>query len=170
MPQSLVLIGGSDRTNGDYSLLLSNVGATTIWSCPKRAQVGDSVYLYVASPISQIIATAKVKTNAEEGQRYRRRWRYVCKIGPIRLLKSPISIHELRELCPRWNWLRYPRAYAYVPAHDAVTIATRARYRSAWVLTGPGSSTRPSPDDGADRRCDRRARSTPGRRRCTRRR
>lgn len=129
MSQTLMLIGGSDRTNGDHSWLLSHEGAERTWSCPKNARVGDTVLIYIAAPVSEVIATARVTKAPVEGARLNWKWRYVARIGPISLLKSPISIADLRRLCPKWRWLNYPRAYAYIPPREARTITRRAQQR-----------------------------------------
>lgn len=128
--QTLMLIGGSDRTNGDYSWLLRHPGISTTWSCPKGAQVRDNVLIYIAAPISQVVATAKVIRSSRPGAEVNSDWRYVGVIGPIRLLSSPISLAELRTLCPGWAWLRYPRAYAYVPEAETKTLRERAQLKT----------------------------------------
>jgi len=125
--QTLMLIGGT--SNGDHDWLLRHEGKDTgvSWACPKHARVGDDVLIYISAPISQVIATAKVIHEAIPGSEVGKKWRYVAKIGPIKLLPSPIAFSELRRLCPKWAWLRFPRAYAYVPDREAKTLSRRAR-------------------------------------------
>lgn len=125
-----MLIGGSERTNNDIAMLRRSEGKSRYWSCPKEAQVGDRVMIYVAAPISSIVATAEVKSLPVSGSERGRIWRYMAKIGPIRLLASPIPFDEMRRLCPRWKWLNYPRAYAYVPPKEAKALLKRASQRT----------------------------------------
>jgi hypothetical protein len=115
----------------DYGWLLRSEGKTADrWSCPKRAQVGDLAFIYVAGPKSQVVAMARVRKPPRPGHEAGSQWRYVTRIGPIKLLPAPISLAELKELCPDWGWLRYPRAYAYVPAKDAKRLLRRSRLKS----------------------------------------
>jgi hypothetical protein len=124
-----MLIGGSAATNDDHGWLLAHERRNTTWSCPKHARVGDQVFNYIVAPVSQVLATARVITKPRPGHEIGSVWRYVGRIGSIRLLRSPIPLSELKELCPNWAWLRYPRAYAYIPDRDARMIKSRATQR-----------------------------------------
>lgn len=115
----LILIGGSDEQNGDYSLVHRRAqrGGTTNWSSVKDAQPGDRVLIYIRRPHSALIAKADVLAKAVKGAPGD--YAYRAKIGRFQLLPIRISIDTLRKRFPGWAWLRLPRGKAIVPARYA---------------------------------------------------
>jgi hypothetical protein len=57
---SVLLIGGSDEINGDYSRLRKMAARqarhTGGWSCTKGTRKGDELWFYVQAPQSAIVA------------------------------------------------------------------------------------------------------------------
>lgn len=121
-----LLIGGSDATNGDYSRIhrLASAGQSSpSWGCPKKTRAGNRLLIYIIRPESAIIATAVALTDAEPGKG---NWRYVAKIGRIRILEHPITLEEMHFMFPKWAWLRFPRAYTYLDSKVASRLWRRA--------------------------------------------
>jgi hypothetical protein len=115
----LILIGGSDQQNGDYSLVhrRAHHGGTTNWSSLKDSRPGDRVLIYIQRPHSALIAKADVLAKAVKGEPGD--YAYRAKIGHFKLLPNRVDIDTLRKRFPRWGWLRQPRGKVIVPARYA---------------------------------------------------
>jgi Domain of unknown function (DUF3883) len=112
----LFLIGSSDREVGDYPRLLEAAGTKRqfSWSTPKDAKPGDIVLIYIASPVSAVIAKGVVLAPARKTSK-RDRYDYRAEVGRIHLTSNPADIRELKRAFPKWRWLTYPRMHAVVP-------------------------------------------------------
>lgn len=112
----LFLIGSSDRQVGDYPDVLAAAGTTQKfnWSTPKDARPGDNVLIYIASPVSAVIAKGVVLAPARKTTG-RDRYDYRASVGRIELTSNPVNIRELKKAFPKWRWLTYPRMHAVVP-------------------------------------------------------
>jgi len=115
----LILIGGSDEENGDFSLVhrRAQQGGTVNWSSLKDSRPGDRVLIYIQRPHSALIAKADVLARAVKGKP--NDYAYRAKIGRFELLPNRVGIDTLRKRFPRWAWLRLPRGKAVVPARYA---------------------------------------------------
>ena len=115
----LILIGGSDEQNADYSLVHRRAqrGGTTHWSSLKDSHPGDRVLIYIQRPNSALIAKAAVLATAVKGKPGD--YAYRAKIGRFELLPNRVGIETLRKRFPGWAWLRLPRGKAIVPARYA---------------------------------------------------
>jgi hypothetical protein len=115
----LILIGGSDKQNGDYSLVHRQAqrGGTTNWSSLKDSRPGDRVLIYIQKPHSALIAKADVLANAIKGKPGD--YAYRAKVGHFELLPNKVGIDTLRKHFPGWGWLRQPRGKAIVPTRYA---------------------------------------------------
>jgi hypothetical protein len=115
----LILIGGSDNHNGDYSLVHKRArrGGTTNWSSLKDSRPGDRALIYIQRPHSALIAKADVLANAVKGKPGD--YAYRAKIGHFELLPNRVGLDTLRKQFPRWAWLRQPRGKTIVPAQYA---------------------------------------------------
>lgn len=115
----LILIGGSDEQNGDYSLVHQRAqrGGTTNWSSLKDSRPGDRALIYIQRPHSALIAKADVLAKAVKGKPGD--YAYRARIGHFKLLPNKIGIDALRKRFPKWGWLRQPRGKAIVPAQYA---------------------------------------------------
>lgn len=115
----LILIGGSDEQNGDYSLVHQQArrGGTTNWSSLKDSRPGDRALIYIARPHSALIAKAGVLANAVKGRPGD--YAYRAKVGHFEILPNRVGIDTLRQRFPGWGWLRLPRGKAVVPARYA---------------------------------------------------
>lgn len=102
---------------------LASSGRTVFWSAPKLTRVGDTVLFYVEEPVSAIVAigTALSATRATS-----RKW-YEAKVSKVRLLDSPITLVELRDMFPDWVWLRSVNMFAYVSPERAKALLTETR-------------------------------------------
>jgi hypothetical protein len=114
-----IFIGGSDRQNGDYSMVhrLVRRGGVVSWSSLKDSRPGDRVLIYIRQPHSALIAKAEVTGRAQKGTQGD--YAYRARTGRFRLLRNPLTLHELQRVFPRWGWLRYPRGKAVVPPQYA---------------------------------------------------
>lgn len=120
----LILIGGSDEQNRDYSLVHRQAlrGGTTNWSSLKDSHPGDRVLIYIQRPHSALIAKADVLADAVKGKPgdYAHR----AKVGHFEILPNIVGINTLRKRFPGWSWLRQPRGKATVPARYADKLWT----------------------------------------------
>lgn len=107
-PASMIVMGGSDAVNKDYSALKKVAkGGKPIdrWSCLKDTRRGDEMWFYITSPNSAIVAVGRAASDAQPGKN----WPYECKAGKIQWIEEPITRHELVDMFPDWDWPRYTR-------------------------------------------------------------
>jgi Domain of unknown function (DUF3883) len=121
--QFLLLQGGSDERNGDFKRLreaATSNGSFPRWSSLKHAKRGDFVFFYISAPISAIVATGRILSNAHPG----RDWRYEARVGEIGWLKRPVSLAQIRGEFPDWKWPEYPRAKLALNPDRAMRLLT----------------------------------------------
>ncbi|MFL5329885.1 MAG: protein NO VEIN domain-containing protein [Gemmataceae bacterium] len=138
MPGKLhVFIGGVN--NNDYNWIQKNAGngRTTTWSSTKCAMPGDRVLLYIVRPHSALIARATVTRKSWPAKD----WPFRCGIGDLRLMKSPVTIQELKKQFPRWRWLLMPRGKVTVPHEyeEKLWKLTQRKQAIAEQITGNGA-------------------------------
>jgi hypothetical protein len=123
-----IVHGGSDKKNGDFSLthrLAKTKGTSPAWGCGKETKTGDKLLIYFEKPHSAIVASAVALANARPGDY----WPFVTRIGEFKILPSPITLSEMKEMFPRWKWLNYPRSKQYLDNHKAKALLKRANLK-----------------------------------------
>src|SRR6478752_2523488 len=141
--RALLLLGGTDDDNGDYSLLQSTALSAerkVTWSTLKEARRGDQVWFYVPAPHSAVVASGVALADAEPGND----WAYTMPVGEVTWLTQPIELQDLRDNFPEWTWTRRARSATYLPddVADFLRAAPRAQtqyvaYHSAAVMGEP---------------------------------
>ena len=124
--QFLLFQGGSDERNGDFTWLKKAVVSGRSfprWSSLKHAKEGDFVFFYISAPISAIVATGSVLSDARPGEN----WRYEARVGKIRWLKQSISRAQLQGEFPSWKWPAYPRAKLVLDRGRAERLISMAK-------------------------------------------
>ena len=136
--KSIVLLGGSDEVNGDYSLLRKLAESKRTfhrgWSCTKETRRGDELWVYISAPISAIVAVAEAASDAVPGKR----WPYEVSVCKVRWIDNHITMDELKKMFPRWPWPRYARGKAYLNSRQVTAL----RKRSLLKAKPNGSLTR----------------------------
>ena len=119
-----IVHGGSDKKNGDFSLIqnLAKAKKSSSWACGKETKAGGTLLIYFGKPHSAIIASAVALKDSTPGDY----WPYVTRIDEIKILPMPITLAEMQEKFPRWKWLNYPRANQYLDNHKAQVLLKRA--------------------------------------------
>jgi predicted transcriptional regulator len=130
-----ILIGGSRGMK-----LLEQMaahGRRASWYAPKLTATGDTVLFYIEKPVSAIVAKGTALSRTKPT---RLKW-YETKVGRVRLLESPITLSELRQLFPNWAWLRSPNQFAYVSPERAKALLKRCELKSPpSIIEGAASS------------------------------
>jgi predicted transcriptional regulator len=108
---------------------LADTGRAAAWWAPKLTAAGDTVLFYVIDPVSAIVAVGEAVSGTKATSQ---KW-YEVKVGKVRLLDSPITLVELREMFPDWAWLRSANMFAYVTPKRAEALLRRCQ--SAAVTT-----------------------------------
>lgn len=111
-----VFFCGAPTQNNDYAILtsLAERGGTRRWAALSAALKGDRVLFYTVHERQAFMAsgwileTAK-RTNDRDDYPFR------AKVGQVRLLKEPVSIHRLRSRFPSWKWSLFTRNITTVP-------------------------------------------------------
>lgn len=113
--QALLLLGGTDDDNGDFSRLRRVAQSTRAqvrsWSTLKGARKGDEVWFYFPAPHSAIVAAGTALGDATEDDN----WPYVMPVGNVRWLASEITLTELRDRFSQWGWTQRARTRTYLP-------------------------------------------------------
>jgi hypothetical protein len=123
MNRQLQIVHGGVR-NGDYDAIhrLAKLKKESRWACGKNTKAGDVLLIYFLQPHSEIIASSVALKDAQPGNY----WPFMTRIGKIRLLSSPITLAEMKEMFPRWKWLNYPRSKQYLDKAKAAALLKRA--------------------------------------------
>lgn len=112
--QTLLLLGGTDDDNGDYSLLRRVARRLKRkldgWSTLKNAKAGDKVWFYIPSPQSAVVASGVALADAQPGTG----WPYEMPVGDLKWLPQPISLQQLRQRFPKWTWAKRARVRTYL--------------------------------------------------------
>jgi hypothetical protein len=120
--QSMLLVGGSDKTNRDYSLLkelsLSPSKTKDRWGCMKSAKKGDELWFYIIAPISAIVACGTAMRDAKPGDH----WNYDTKVGEITWIEPHITSTDLTEIFPEWKWGKSTRGKMLLNDKDAAKL------------------------------------------------
>ncbi|MEI9948335.1 MAG: hypothetical protein WDO74_04975 [Pseudomonadota bacterium] len=131
--KNLLLLGGTDDDNGDYSLLqqAAKSAAQTVpnWSTLKEARLGDQVWFYIPAPHSAIVASGIALADAEPGSD----WPYTMPVGELKWLARPIELQELRDKFPEWTWTQRARARTYLPDDVAEYLRAPPPARTQYV-------------------------------------
>ena len=122
---ALLLLGGTDEQNGDYSLLRDVAEGlkkrTPGWSTLKDAVAGDEVWFYFPRPVSAITAHGIAANDARPGHH----WDYEMNVESVTWLPSPVQLSELRERFPQWRWTRIARNRTRLPPEVARFLQKR---------------------------------------------
>jgi hypothetical protein len=126
MNRQIQIVHGGVR-NGDYEAIhrLAKLKKENRWACGKNTKAGDILLIYFLQPHSKIVASAVALKDAQPGDY----WPFMTRIGKIRLLPSPITLAEMKEMFPRWNWLNYPRSKQYLDEAKAEVLLKRAELK-----------------------------------------
>lgn len=103
---------------------------TDWWSCGKRARKNDLLFFYIKKPKSEIVALATASDDAKPNEV----WRYGVDIENVELIDPPISLEKLREVFPKWGWLKQTRNLTYLDepkAKKLLHLAHRKRKPTA---------------------------------------
>jgi|SRR5437870_399466 len=115
MTNTHVLVGA--RREYDLVAEPARTGQSADWPVPKKARPGDRVFFFI--PPTGFIASGTLLSGPEKGTRpdWDEPWasRYIAKIGDLRLLRTPLSLEEIRQKTVGWGWPTYPRSYTTVP-------------------------------------------------------
>jgi hypothetical protein len=105
---------------------MATTGRAAFWSAPRLTEAGDTVFFYIAEPVSAIMAVGKSLSRAKATNQ---KW-YEAKVGNVRLLDAPMTLAELREMFPGWAWLRSVNMFAYVTPERAKALLKRCDLKS----------------------------------------
>ncbi|MCW1913019.1 DUF3883 domain-containing protein [Luteolibacter sp. GHJ8] len=125
MPSPIyVSLAGSDKANGDFSLLkeLAASGESARWSSLKDVQPGERVLIYCQRPHSAIVATAETAAASKVGKR----WPYETAIRSVAMLERPITRAEIAKRFPEWKWAKTTRGGTRPPVKVAEWLWNRA--------------------------------------------
>jgi len=115
-----VFFCGAPTQNSDYAILtrLAEKGGTCRWASLSAARNGDRVLFYTVHERQAFMASGWILENAKRTND-RDDYPYRAKVGHVRLLKEPVSIHRLRSWFPNWKWSLYTRNITTVPEEIA---------------------------------------------------
>jgi hypothetical protein len=110
-----IVLGSED----DGEILIDEIraGADTRWTTHKDAAIGDTVYFYIVSPVSSVVASGKICNTPQLQDAPSFPWYgyYFADINELKLTE-PVHISILRKLFPDWAYWRYPRRNSEIPA------------------------------------------------------
>jgi hypothetical protein len=125
--QSFVVMGGSDESNKDYSLLrrLSRGRPKTQdgWGCHRETRKGAELWFYITAPVSAIVAVGTALRDAKKGDS----WPYDTIVGNIAWIESHISKGDLCRMFPDWDWAKYTRGKVRLDNDKAAALRARMR-------------------------------------------
>jgi hypothetical protein len=125
--KALLLLGGTDEQNGDYSLLRDTAerrnGRTPPWGALKDAVAGDELWFYFPRPFSAITAHGIAANDAQPGDH----WPYAVEVKKVTWLPSPVTLSELRQRFPHWTWARNARNGTHLPLEVARFLKRQAK-------------------------------------------
>jgi hypothetical protein len=98
---------------------------TDWWSCGKRTKKNDLLFFYFKRPKSEIVALATASDDAEPNED----WRYGVDIENVELIDPPISLEKLREVFPKWDWLKQTRNLTYLDEPKAKQLLNLANQK-----------------------------------------
>jgi hypothetical protein len=121
--QSVLLFGGSDAHNGDYSRLRNasrKAKRLSRWSSLKDVRKGDEVWFYIQAPISSIVARGIAYADAVPGENDD--WAYLTRVKDLQWIEPHITLATLRTLFPDWDWVKKARAKVHLTKDRADTL------------------------------------------------
>lgn len=131
--KSLLLLGGSDETNGDYSRLKAaskrNGVSLKRWSSLKDAVAGDELWFYVTAPDSAIVAVGVAADDAHRGDN----WPYEITVKNLKWIENHITADELRSMFPDWAWTKNTRGKTHLDDDRAQKLRDRVEAGSNTV-------------------------------------
>lgn len=84
------------------------------WPVRKTAQIGDRVVFLIPSMAGHFVAVGYVATKPVL-MPWGKRQQYAVSVSDIEPLARRVSIEQLHEKMPDWDWTRYARSYTMVP-------------------------------------------------------
>ena len=89
----------------------------TNWTVNRHCRPGNTMLLYICSPISAIVAVATVSDLPELNDGPSSPWfgQWMVDMEALRMLKEPISRQALLTTFPDWGYWRQPRNSIAVP-------------------------------------------------------
>lgn len=122
MKQVFIVQGRAEHLSGLYQdeiLKGNNIEYSPCWTCPSQVRKGDTMLIYLMSPISAIVGKAIFSSepflmNDLESEWYG--WR-MATYEKLEILPEENFISRLRlnELFPQWYWTRRPQGATQVP-------------------------------------------------------
>ena len=98
---------------------------TAFHLAPKLTAPGDKVLFYETHPVSAIFAIGEALSATKSTNS---KW-YQARVGKVRLLDTPITLAELRQMFPTWEWLRTVTMFAYVNSERANALLNRCKLK-----------------------------------------
>jgi len=143
--RSILLQGGSDAENGDYTRLRNAADAPGrhlgTWSTLRDARAGDEAWFYVGAPHSAIVAVGIALGNATPGDE----WPFQMDVGDVRWLSPPVLLTELRAALPGWGWVKGARGRAYLPDNVGAYLRHRMAIEVGTIVpNGPSDQDPPA--------------------------
>ncbi len=117
----LQILIANARAGQDQVIRMAETGKSAYWSAPRLTARGDTVLFYIAEPVSAIVAVGRALSSARPTNE---KW-YEAKVGDVRRLNFPITLPELRQMFPKWAWLRSVNMFAYLDEHQSRTLLKR---------------------------------------------
>ena len=126
--QSVILFGGSDQGNRDYSYLRETAKSNKQirWSSLKDVRAGDEIWFYITCPIKGIVAKGTAISDAKPG-RSKKEWPYMVNVDKVEWLEPHITVHEIRNLFPEWGWAKSVRGKVHLSEKRAELIRKTIR-------------------------------------------
>lgn len=122
---SMIVMGGSDEVNEDYTALRAAAESGKPigpWSCLKNTRHGNEVWFYITRPNSAIVAVGTACSDANRG----RKWPYECQVCDVQWLHEPITRSELVTIFPSWAWPRYTRGKVWLTRQQSKRLRDRS--------------------------------------------
>lgn len=118
---TLQILIANSRAGQDHVIRMAETGKSAYWSAPRLTARGDTVLFYIAEPVSAIVAVGRALSSARPTNE---KW-HEAKVGDVRRLNFPITLPELRQMFPKWAWLRSVNMFAYLDEHQSRTLLKR---------------------------------------------
>lgn len=92
-------------------------GGISNWTINSKAKKGDYVLFYMIAPISALVAKGVVLSDATRNENPRDNWfgYFESDIVDLEMLKSQISLSEIRKKIPEWGYWKTPIKSTCVP-------------------------------------------------------
>ncbi len=129
MPKLQIVVGSVE--DQDYLRDSVKQQGFVEWIVLKETRVCDDILFLVPSFVGPILAVGNVKTKPIpfKDDAKKAKITYRADIDSIKFLNTPISLEELQEEFPAWNYLTYARAAHYVPDEVVVELMKMVKER-----------------------------------------